>query len=81
MSPFSTPVAGRLSNQFHQASTTLDNHGEEADDELRQWSGNDRFWESAEVHAQEVCEDKEVGYGRLEDIFFGESGQASTQGR
>ena len=82
LSPFSTTVAGHLSNQFNQASTTLDNHnGEEVDDELHQWSGTDRFWESAEVHAQEACENEEAGYARLEDICSEESGQASTQRR
>ena len=81
LSPFSTTVAGHPSNQFNQALTTLDNHGEEADNELHQWSGTDRFWESAEVHAQEACEDEEAGYARLEDICSGESGQASTQRR
>ena len=81
MSPFSTTVAGHPSNQFNQASTTLDNHGEEVDDELHWWSGSDCFWESAEVHAQEACEDEEAGYARLEDICSGESGQASTQSR
>ena len=81
MSPFSTPVAGHPSNQFNQASTTLDNHGKEADDELHQWSGTDRFWESAEVHVQEAREDEEARYARLEDICSEESGQASTQRR
>ena len=65
MSPCSTTVAGHQSNQFNQALTTLDNHGEEADDKLDQWSGTDRFWESAEVHAQEACEVEEAGYARL----------------
>ena len=81
MSSFSTTVAGHPSNQFHQASTTLDNHGEEADDELYQWSGTDRFWESVEVHVQEACENEEAGYARLEDICSEESGRASTQRR
>ena len=81
MSPFSTTVAGHKSNQFNQASTTLDNHGKEADDELRQRSGTHRLWESAEVHAQEAREDEEAGYPRLEDIFSGQSGQDRTQSR
>ena len=81
MSPFSTTVAGHQSIQFNQASTTVDNHGEEVDDELHQRSGTDHFWESAEVHAQEACEDEEAGYARLEDICSGESGQAITQRR
>ena len=71
MSPFSTPVAGRPSNQFNQASTTLDNHGKEVDNELRRRSGT----------AQEARDDEEAGYARLEDIFSGQSGQASTQSR
>ena len=66
MSPFSTTVAGHQSIQFNQASTTVDNHGEEVDDEL---------------HQREACEDEEAGYARLEDICSGESGQASTQRR
>ena len=70
LSPFSTTVAGHPSNQFNQASTTLDNHGEEVDDELHQWSGTHRFWESVEVPVQEACEDEEAGYARLEDINF-----------
>ena len=81
MSPFSTTVAGHPSNQFNQATTTVDNHGKKPDNELHQWSGTDRFRESAEVHAQEACEDDEAGYARLEDICFGQSGQASTQSR
>ena len=72
---------GRPSNQFNQASTTLEHHGEEADDELRQQSGTHRFWESAEVYAQETPEDEEAGCARLEDIFSGQSGQASTLSR
>ncbi|XP_073230713.1 tensin-3-like isoform X8 [Porites lutea] len=78
-SPYSTPVAGHLLNRFNQGSTTLEHHGEEADDELRQRSGTDRFRENAEVHAQEAREDEEAGYARLEDICSGQSGQASTQ--
>ena len=81
LSLFSTTVAGHPSNLFNQALTTLDNHGEEVDDELHQWSGTNRFWESAEVHAQEAREDEEEGYARLEDICSEESGQASTQRR
>ena len=80
-SPYSTPVAGHLSNRFNQVSTTPDNHGEEADNELRQRSGTDRFRESAEVHAQEEREDEEAGYARLEDICSNQSGQASKQRR
>ena len=80
-SPYSTPVAGHLSNRFNHVSTTLEHHGEEADDELRQRSGTDRFRENAEVHAQEAREDEEAGYARLEDICSGQSGQASTQSR
>ena len=74
MLPFSTTVAGHQSIQFNQASTTVDNHGKEVDDEFHQWSGTDHFWESAEVYAQEACENEEAGYARLEDICSGESG-------
>ena len=81
MSPFSTTVAGHPSNQFNQASTTVDNHGEEADDELRQQSETHRFWESAEVYAQEAREDEEAGCARLENIFSGQSSEASTLSR
>ena len=79
-SSVSTPVGEHLSNRFDQTLTTTESHDEEATNELlSQQAASDNLLETAEVHAQEVREDEEAGYARLEDIRSAQ--QNNTQAR